>query len=150
MDIHSVTALIAPKYVFLALIYLMLFMILGAVRQEMQQHLKGSGQPPGLAPGRLKLIKSGSDLQWPLGQLFPLQQQTTLGADVDNTITLGDQFVSGHHMRLKWDGVKWWIEDLGSTNGTFLNGQRCPAHQQQPVPANALLRLGDMVFQLKS
>lgn len=104
---QSVMALLVPKYLFLALIYLMLFLIVGAVRQEMRQHLQGEAQAAELTPGRLKLIKVGSDPQWQLGQLFPLPPQTTLGTGVDNTLTLGDQFVSGHHARLQWDGAQW-------------------------------------------
>lgn len=149
MNLNAFMALAAPKYAFLALIYLLLFLIVGAVRREMQQHLKAAEQPAFRTPGQLKLIKSGSDAQWQPGQHFPLEPETTLGAATDNTICLHDQFVSSHHARLKWDGVKWWLEDLGSTNGTFLNGQRCPPHQPQRVPAAGLLRLGDMVFELQ-
>lgn len=149
MDSHSVIALLTPKYLFLALIYLALFLIVGAVRQEMKQHLKAAEQPSGSALGRLKLIKTGNDPRWQLGQLFPLQPQTTLGKDIGNTITLNDPFVSSQHARLRWDDGKWWIEDLGSTNGTFLNDQRCPPHQPLAAPANARLGLGDMVFLLQ-
>lgn len=149
MNLNAFMALAATKYLLLALIYLVLFLIVGAVRREMRQQLNAAEQPALRTHGQLKLIKNGSDPQWQPGQHFPLQPETTLGAAADNTICLHDQFVSNHHARLKWDGVKWWLEDLGSTNGTFLNGQRCPPRQPQRMQAAGLLRLGDMVFELQ-
>ena len=55
----------------------------------------------------------------------------TIGRSEDNTITLdGDEFASGHHARVESgrDGV--WIVDLGSTNGTFVNGERVEGRRQ--------------------
>jgi hypothetical protein len=61
----------------------------------------------------------------------------TLGRDITNDIVINDPEVSRHHMRMTRGAGGHTIEDLGSTNGTFVNGQRLTG----PRP----LRPGDMI-----
>ncbi|MBN1811292.1 MAG: FHA domain-containing protein [Anaerolineae bacterium] len=64
----------------------------------------------------------------------------TLGRRSDNDIVLSPSYVSGHHGRLeKRDGV-WHYVDLGSTNGTFINGQYMPS---AVLNEGDILRIGD-------
>lgn len=140
--------LLASKFVFIGLIYLVLFVVVIAVRREMRQHVGSAVQVPAAAPGRLKIIKSGTDPRLSPGRVLVLQSQATIGADGENEIVLGDDFVSGRHARLRWDGARWLIKDLGSANGTFVDGQRCMPHREQPIPIGATLQIGDVVFQL--
>lgn len=62
---------------------------------------------------------------------------TTLGRDISNDIVLNDRETSRHHLRLMLSGDTLTIEDLGSTNGTFVNGKR--------VSGVTPLQIGDMV-----
>jgi pSer/pThr/pTyr-binding forkhead associated (FHA) protein len=61
---------------------------------------------------------------------------------------LQDQYVSAHHARLRWDGASWWLEDLGSRNGTFVNRKRCTPLQATLLPPGGLLQVGGMAFEL--
>jgi len=76
-----------------------------------------------LAPSRLVVAKSPS---LEPGHAFePGPVPLTFGRADDNTATLdGDEYASAHHARIESarDGV--WLVDLGSTNGTFVNGER--------------------------
>jgi predicted component of type VI protein secretion system len=59
------------------------------------------------------------------GAAFALEgDQLTIGRDSTNEITINDAEVSRRHARLTFQGGKFVLEDLGSTNGTFVNGQR--------------------------
>jgi pSer/pThr/pTyr-binding forkhead associated (FHA) protein len=59
------------------------------------------------------------------GAAFMLEgDQITIGRDPNNEITINDAEISRRHARLTYQGGKYILEDLGSTNGTFVNGQR--------------------------
>jgi hypothetical protein len=140
--------LMVSKVVFIGLIYLVLLVVVIAVGREMRPRVEKAAQEPGTAPGRVKIVASGSDPRLQPGHVLSLGSETTIGADDENDLVLGDDFVSGRHACLRWDGVDWLLEDLGSTNGTFVNGQRCPPHQERRVPIGATLQIGDVVLRL--
>jgi len=72
------------------------------------------------------------------GQVILLAQEwLTLGRASDNDIVLQDLEVSRHHARLRRSERGWVLEDLGSTNGTYVNGSR--------LAAPHLLRHGDVI-----
>ncbi len=43
-------------------------------------------------------------------------------------LSIDEGYVSGHHAEIRWTGQWWELKDLGSTNGTYVDGQRMPAH----------------------
>jgi len=78
------------------------------------------------------------------GQTFDLSRPVvTIGREAGSDIVLDDPQVSRHHARLTLQGASYFVEDLGSTNGSFVNGRRVMA----PTPLNPgdKLGLGDTV-----
>ncbi len=54
---------------------------------------------------------------------FPLRHLELVGRAADSTVVVADETVSAHHARLSFmGGHQWWLEDLGSRNGTMVNG----------------------------
>ncbi|MCY3832088.1 MAG: FHA domain-containing protein [Chloroflexi bacterium] len=68
---------------------------------------------------------------------------TTLGRDISNDIVINDRETSRHHLRLMLAGDTLTIEDLGSTNGTFVNGKRVSG--VTPLQNGDMIGLGETV-----
>jgi pSer/pThr/pTyr-binding forkhead associated (FHA) protein len=151
MDVFNLNSLLfAGKWVFIGLIYLILMLVVIAVRREMTSRTISRQPVLAFAPGHLYVIDPGGDKRISSGTSLPLKSTTSLGAYSENDIVLGDPYVSGRHARLTWDGSAWWIEDLGSSNGTHVDGTHCPPHVPRQAVSGARLSLGDMVFELRS
>jgi len=52
------------------------------------------------------------------------QNEITMGRETSNDLIISDETVSSHHAKLSHRHRQWWLEDLQSTNGTFLNNER--------------------------
>jgi hypothetical protein len=142
------TLLFASKWLFVGLIYLVFFVILIAVRREFSYRVESRRSAGPSSPGRLKVLTTGSGNRLQVGAVIDLVPDTTLGAEPGNDVILDDAYVSGKHARLNWDGANWWVEDLGSRNGTFITGRRCQPHTPQILPTGGILKIGDISFEL--
>ncbi|MFH9466008.1 FHA domain-containing protein [Streptomyces clavifer] len=93
-----------------------------------------------------KLVVSEGTLT---GTTVALQGQTiTLGRAHDSTIVLDDDYASSRHARIYPDrDGQWIVEDLGSTNGTYLDRTRLTT--PTPVPLGAPIRIGKTVIELR-
>lgn len=140
--------LFVMKWIFLGLVYLFLTLLLVGVMREMRTRLSQAPQLPLIVYGRLRVIRPGSDPDLRPGTILVLYPDTHLGARLNNSIVLRDRYISGHHARLRWDGVSWWVEDLNSTNGTFINQRRLPAGTTELLPIGSTLALGEMSFEM--
>jgi len=64
---------------------------------------------------------------------FTGDAEITIGRSNDNSIVYGNGFVSGHHAKLVFSGKTWYVSDLGSVNGVYLNGRRIAAREMVRV-----------------
>ena len=78
------------------------------------------------------------------GKIFPLEGDVlTIGRESENGIVINDAEVSRKHTQFVFQGGKFIITDLGSTNGTFVNGQRLTGqHILQP---GEVISLGEQI-----
>jgi pSer/pThr/pTyr-binding forkhead associated (FHA) protein len=74
-------------------------------------------------------------------------QQITIGRANDATLVLDDDYASTRHARLFPQDGQWIVEDLGSTNGTYLDRQKVT--QPTPVPVGVPIRIGKTVLELR-
>ena len=70
-----------------------------------------------------------------------------LGRNPECTLVLDDDFASGRHARVFRRGDGWFVEDLGSTNGTFLGSRKLT--EPTPVEVGSALRIGKTIFELR-
>jgi hypothetical protein len=100
-----------------ALIALALYAFLAAALILIWRDLRASTQPQAETPEAFLQVLGGPAAD----RCFPLQMTNTLGRAADNTISLEDATISAHHCRISYQGGQWWLEDLGSRNGTAVN-----------------------------
>ena len=82
------------------------------------------------------------------GTTLPLRESGTLiGRNPESALVLDDDYASGRHARIYRGPESWVVEDLGSTNGTFIGSERL--HGSAPVRAGTVLRFGKTVVELR-
>jgi len=84
--------------------------------------------------------KEGLELSLP-------KEPLTIGRSSESGLVIRDDYTSTHHARLMLWSEDWVIQDLDSTNGTFLNGTRVTL--PTPVPLNTPVRIGTTSFELR-
>jgi pSer/pThr/pTyr-binding forkhead associated (FHA) protein len=94
----------------------------------------------GIAPGQLVVTRSRVVAAGTVVQAGPVP--TTIGRSDENVLVLdGDDYASGHHARVESGLDGTWVIDLGSTNGTYVNGERIEGRRRLHV--GDLLQVGD-------
>jgi pSer/pThr/pTyr-binding forkhead associated (FHA) protein len=156
------------KLAFLAVLWLFVIAAVGVVRTDLfdqpasqrrqrraarQGARRGPPPPPRPAArqsGRSRtsarqVVVTGGNLA---GTTITLaDQQITIGRAADATIVLTDDYASTRHARIFPQNGEWIVEDLGSTNGTYLDRQKVT--QPIPVPVGVPIRIGKTVLELR-
>ncbi|MHA6791929.1 FHA domain-containing protein FhaB/FipA [Pseudonocardia bannensis] len=139
---------------FLALLWLFVLVALRVVRSDLYA---ASGLrailPGGRATARAGRSRTARQLlvtQGPLaGSRISLDSRPILiGRADDSTLKLDDDYASTRHARISQQGEEWYVEDLGSTNGTYLD--RAKVTGPTRVPLGVPVRIGKTVIELRS
>ncbi len=120
------------RLAFLALLWI----ALGLMARTIVRDVRAAARNPAAALGRLVVVTSPG--QPPPGAVFPLDAVTTIGRDLGSSVVLEDPYASANHAVLTFRGRDWYVEDLGSTNGTYVGGV--------PVTGLAALGYGDEIL----
>jgi predicted component of type VI protein secretion system len=75
------------------------------------------------------------------------QPEVVLGRDANCDLSVMDEALSSHHARVNYHHGQWWLEDLNSTNGTYLNHELVLS--PLVITSGDLLRLGQALFTIK-
>jgi len=149
------------RVAFLAVLWLFVIAAIGVVRTDMfgaatkvrrvrsQQSPQAPRQPPRQARASRGapryLIVTGGALS---GMTINLtDQQITMGRANDATLVLNDDYASTRHARIFPQDGQWIVEDLGSTNGTYLDRQKVT--RPTPAPIGVPIRIGKTVLELR-
>lgn len=151
---------------FLALLWVFAFAIASAIRADMfgvrprqqPEARPGAAAAPAAAsaaakPGKPAKLHRGAPTKVVViegadsGKQAMLTGIVTLGRGESNDIDLSDEYVSTRHARLIPHNGQWYVEDLGSTNGSYVAGARIS--RPTPVGAKSTVRLGRTVLELR-
>lgn len=111
-------------------------------KPQKQKPARGRRRPRG-NPTALHVMSGANQ-----GQSVPLGEgPILLGRGTDAAIRLDDDYVSTRHARFATNGEQWFVEDLGSTNGTYIGSQRVTT--PVPVGLGIQVRIGKTVVELK-
>ena len=112
--------ILALRIAFIALLYFFLFQVMRVIVRDLRNVAPSDGVQSKARYGRLVVVETGRSHLSP-GMTFTLQAVTSLGRKPSNTIVLDDDFVSSEHALISWRDGRAWLEDVASTNGTYLN-----------------------------
>lgn len=117
--------MIAPIIVLLlrVILVIVLYSFLGWMIFTLWKDLKFNSQIiQAQKPPAITLIDRSGETDF--GELTFSATDVSIGRDPGNTVCLDDDTISTRHANLVYRNGHWWIEDLASTNGTFLNDER--------------------------
>jgi Inner membrane component of T3SS, cytoplasmic domain len=143
------------RFGFLLLLWLFIFAAFRVVRADLFGGRAGrvASVPPRAAAAGRKKTRGPKTLVVTAGPLTGTKitlgdQPILIGRADDSTLVLTDDFASSRHARLTNRGGQWYVEDLGSTNGTYLDQQRV----QGPLLINPgqPIRIGQTALELRS
>jgi hypothetical protein len=142
------------KYSLLVLLYFFIYRAVKSVAVGVGGRKESSGRPRDRTskpkPASRGKVPSAVVVHLPGGKKagsYPLTEAVSLGRGERCTIKLDDTYVSQMHARLFGRDGAWFVEDLGSTNGTYLNDRRVSAPVQ--VRAGDVVRVGKTVLELR-
>lgn len=136
-----------PAVVLLVLrliVALVLYAFLGALVLYLLKDFRSATGPRSYAPEAHLEVIAGPKA----GAVFSLVEVNLLGRAADCTIRVADKTMSAHHGRLSFHASQWWMEDLGSRNGSSVNEVRVT--EPIVVTYGDRLGFGRVVFRLQS
>jgi hypothetical protein len=149
------------RYGFLVLLWIFVFTVVGVIRRDLfvgarSSRLvatpRGVGGVPSGRPAKVRRGRAAHHLVVTEGALAGTrltlgEAQITIGRAEDSTLVITDDYASARHARLVPRGGQWFVEDLGSTNGTYLDRAKVTA--PTPVPLGVPIRIGRTSLELR-
>jgi pSer/pThr/pTyr-binding forkhead associated (FHA) protein len=148
----------AARYGFLLLLWVFVFTVVGVIRRDLGVRSSRLVAAPrgvtlaGARPAKVKRGKAATYLVVTEGDLAGTRlslgdTQITIGRADDSNLVITDDYASARHARLVPRGGQWFVEDLGSTNGTYLDRAKVTA--PTPVPLGVPIRIGRTSIELR-
>ena len=140
--------LLILRLLLIVLLYLFLMQVVIAITRDLRKSAATSGDMENRAlpvVGHLVVVDSGPSNLLP-GTRFDLEPKTTIGRAPTSTIRLTDNFISSAHASIENRHGTWFVRDIGSMYGTYVNNQ--PARDAIPARPGDIVKIGFISFKL--
>jgi hypothetical protein len=145
-DLESVSFdwfILGLRIAFIVLIYFFLYRVTRVMISELvvlgTVTGRGAEEMMPAANSALEMLEPAQS-SYLVGEAIPLDHYSTIGRNASNSLQIDDSYVSGSHAELVFDQGAWWIIDLGSTNGSFVND--VPVRSRTRIAANDIVQFG--------
>ncbi|EAX48603.1 FHA domain containing protein [Thermosinus carboxydivorans Nor1] len=135
------------QYTLLLLLYYFLFRVVKIIYLDLQNPKITNPtlvHPADLKPATLKVQAASVQLAQPV---FELAETTSIGRSDANDIVINEAYVSHEHACISFYKQQYWLADLNSTNGTFVNGQRITG--EVPLRSGDIIKIGSVSFKFE-
>ncbi|NLB80329.1 MAG: FHA domain-containing protein [Clostridiaceae bacterium] len=134
------------KYIFTAIIYLFIFGIIRMIFLDIRKI--NTARPKGIPKGMpyLRLVTDKHSLYFDVNPVYKLDKEILIiGRDAECDISIDDLYLSARHVKLYYNEGEWYIVDLKSTNGTYINGIKM-GKKQLILDSEDKIRIGQLEF----
>ena len=108
------------KYVFVVIVLYFIYSIIRIIYYDVRYAIKKEQ----ISDTYLQFINQNQEHKFKVQEYYSIGENNTIGRDDKNTICIKDKFLSSFHARISLDQGIYFLEDMNSYNGTFLNYQR--------------------------
>ena len=133
------------KYAFVVVIYMFIYSVVKLVYLDISDARRMSKADED-GYGYLKLINLRRDLNFKIYESYSIRENAVIGRSKKCDIYINDKYLSKEHARIFFDRDKFFIEDLNSTNGTFINGKEISSAHPVKLKDNDKISFGDVSF----
>jgi len=153
--------LTVAKIGFVVLLWIFVFTVVGVIRRDLFAGARarivaaprGGVAVAGASPARPKKGRAARQLVVTAGALAGTritlgEHPITIGRAEDSTLVITDDYASARHARIVPQAGQWLLEDLGSTNGTYLGNAKVTG--PTPVPLGVPIRIGRTAIELRT
>ena len=128
------------KYIFIVIIYLFIFSIIRLIYLDIRG-MKGIASDNKIY---LKLINRKETLPFKIKEYYSIEDILVAGRQGDSHVVLKDPFISKKHFQIIEDEGEFYLEDLNSANGTYLNGEKI--YDVVKLRDSDIIRVGKIEF----
>ncbi|WP_160677689.1 FHA domain-containing protein [Clostridium sp. C8-1-8] len=144
MDFKKISSVIFGV-IFIIILYVIIYYALKIMYKDVKTGGKRRPSKSKKVHG-IEVIKALENHDLKPGSVIPVMNSITIGRREDNSIVLNDQFVSGHHAKLYLRNDDFILEDLNSTNGTFVNDDKITGRVKLKVEDE--IKFGGTIFRV--
>lgn len=133
------------KYIFIFIIYLFIYGIIRLIYLDIKSmNALKNGAKKGTS--YLKLINVRERLDFKVDESYILDRNLLIGRSKDSDIVIRDPYISGKHVQITMHEGRYFLMDMGSTNGTFINGEQLVKNTEVCLKDGDKVHMGQLDF----